>query len=233
MKTITCNGHSFLIDETGMGRYWLDMEDNKWEPWTFRIFNKFLSKNTTYIDLGAWIGMTVLYASKLSDRCYAFEPDPVAYKILCGNIDANGIKNIRAFNEAVADHDGTLTLGNEHHTLGNAVTRIGTSIDQFQVPCRTLETICVQEGISGSIFIKMDVEGAEEIILRDTEFFRIRKPILYLSTHEPWFKDPTTAMETIKKVSILYKHCLHNDLWEIDVTRGSKGFGGLVFTDKI
>lgn len=233
MKTITCHGHSFLVDETGLGYYWLDMEKGTWEPWTFRLFNRFLRKDMVYIDLGAWMGMTVLYASKLCDRCYAFEPDPVAYGILRRNIDANNIQNIKTFNEAVADHDGVVSLGNEHHSLGNAVTRIGTDVDAFQMPCCTLETLYAREGISGSTFIKMDVEGAEEIILKDVGFFEKHKPILYLSTHTPWFKDQAEGVETIARVRSVYKHCLHNDMWAIEVGRGSQGFGGLIFTDSI
>jgi FkbM family methyltransferase len=233
MKTITCNGYSFLIDETGLGYYWLDMEKGTWEPWTFRLFDRFLHKDTIYIDLGAWMGMTVLYASKLCDRCYAFEPDPVAYGILRVNIDANNAGNIKTFNEAIANHDGTLSLGNEHHSLGNAVTRIGTDVDSFQVSCRTLETFFIQEKIDGPSFIKMDVEGSEEVILKDMGFFERHKPILYLSTHTPWFKNQDEGVETIARVRSLYKYCLHNDMWEIEVKRGAMGYGGLIFTDNL
>jgi FkbM family methyltransferase len=230
MKTISYNGYSFLVDETGYGCYWLNMEKGIWEPWTFRLFDRFLHKDTIYIDCGAWIGITALYASRLCDECYAFEPDPAAYKILRENIDANGIKNIVTFNEAIADHDGMLTLGNESPTMGNAVTRIGDSRNTFQIPCRTLDALFEQYRMSGDVFIKMDVEGAEEYILRDVSFFEKWKPTLYLSTHQQWFKNPIEGMETVRKVGRLYKHCLHSDGWEMKIEDGTNGY---VFTERL
>lgn len=228
MKKITYNGQEFTVDETGYGRYWIHMENGIWEPWTFRIFDRFLQKDTIYIDLGAWIGMTVMYAARLCDRCYAIEPDPVAYKKLTDNIHFSGIANIKTFNEAISNYDGTLTLGNPDPALGNSVTRIGVSANTFQVPCYTLESFVARENLTGSMFIKMDVEGAEEVILRDIEFFRKWKPMLYISTHQKWFVDEKQGMETIRKVGRLYKHCYHNDLWEMSVEQDSTAY---VFTD--
>ncbi len=228
MRTITYNGYSFLVDETGFGRYWLDMEQGKWEPWTFRMFDKLLKRDVTYIDLGAWIGMTVLYASKLCDKCYAFEPDPSAYEVLCRNIAANKVENVKAFNEAVFTHDGTLSVGNEYAQMGNAVTRVGETRNAIQVPCVTLDHLVEREGISGPIFIKMDVEGAEEYILEQTGFFERHKPILYISVHDFWFKDREKGMETIKKVGRMYKKHLQCDMWKIDI---EKDQGSYLFMD--
>ena len=230
MKTIAYNGYSFLVDETGIGWYWLDMEKGLWEPWTFRLFDHFLHRNVVYIDLGAWIGITVLYASRLCDKCYALEPDPVAYNTLCSNIAANSITNITAVNEAIANYDGVLSLGNEHHALGNSVTRIGTNTDTFQVPCHKLETFVSRFGLTEPMFIKMDVEGSEELILEDIEFFEKWKPTLYLSTHQEWFKDPIKGMEIVRKVGRLYKHCLHNDMWEMKLEDGANGY---IFTETL
>ena len=233
MKTISYNKREFLVDETGFGRYWLDMEKGIWEPWTFVIFERFLRKDTIYIDLGLWIGMTILYAAKICDQCYGFEPDPVAYKTVCKNMATSGIKNAHIFNEAVFNYDGMLTLGCDSPLLGNAITRVGESHNTFQVPCCRLETFSAREGLNGPMFIKIDVEGAEEYILKDIEFFQKRKPIVYLSTHESWFINPVEAMATIKRVSMLYKHCLHQSLWVTTVEDGARGFGGLLFTDNL
>ena len=224
MKTITYRGHSFFIDETGYGLYWINMENGIWEPWTFRLFDRFLKKDTIYIDCGAWIGMTVLYAAKLCDKCYAFEPDPIAYNVLNENVEANGVKNITIFNEAIFDHDGTLTLGNPSPALGNSVTRIGSSANSFQVPCRRLETFFNQYGMNGDIFIKMDVEGAEEIILKDVAFFEKWRPTLYVSIHPQWFKNFEEGMDTVKKIGSIYKHCLSCDGMEMKIEIDHMGY---------
>ena len=39
-------------------------------------------KTDTFIDIGAWIGPMTLFASKIYDKVYSFEPDPIAFREL-------------------------------------------------------------------------------------------------------------------------------------------------------
>jgi hypothetical protein len=60
-----------------------------WERNTHRIFDKFLDPRYSYIDIGAFIGATVLYGAHIAKKVYAIEPDPVAIKELEKNILLN------------------------------------------------------------------------------------------------------------------------------------------------
>ena len=53
-----------------------------WEKETYRIFNKFLDSNYSYIDIGAWIDSTVLYGTHLAKKVYTIELDPIVFKEL-------------------------------------------------------------------------------------------------------------------------------------------------------
>lgn len=197
---ITIHGRRFSVTETHKA-FWESVEVGKWEPYTFDILDKYVPLHDNYLDIGAWIGPTAMYAHALCERSFALEPDPVAYSYLRRNASGTLI------NLAISDYDGLMVLGSEE--LGNSMTRLAAvhpGKQVFEVKCRTLDWLVDMEAISGSIFIKMDVEGAEELILRDIEFFKKHKPTLYLSLHPMWFRNPASAEETISKVGALYKH---------------------------
>jgi FkbM family methyltransferase len=201
---ISKNGYEFNVHETTNWNFWHKMETGEWEPYTFDIFDEYLTPETTYIDIGAWIGPTVLYASKLSKKCYAYEPDPVACRHLVANINANKITNIVVVGQAIMGHDGMTVLGSDE--LGNSETRYLHKDNQFSVPCHKLQSVVDRFDIVNPIFIKMDVEGAEEFILKDNEFIEKYKPTLYVSLHPQLFSKEVEALETIRKTGSIYKH---------------------------
>jgi len=79
-KLIHKNGKKFYVNTSKNEWFWNQVETNLWEPDTFKIFDKFIDKEHSYIDIGAWIGPTVLYGCQISKHCYAIEPDPIAFK---------------------------------------------------------------------------------------------------------------------------------------------------------
>ena len=83
------NGKTFFVNSSNNASFWASMQVGVWEPETFKIFDIFLDKNHSYVDLGAWIGPTVLYGCQNAKFCYAIEPDPVALKQLKNNEDLN------------------------------------------------------------------------------------------------------------------------------------------------
>ena len=60
-----------------------------WEEETFDVFDKYLKKDKQFLDIGAWVGTTALYASRLSSYVVCVEADPVSVKKLQNNINNN------------------------------------------------------------------------------------------------------------------------------------------------
>src|SRR6267143_3643123 len=83
---INKNGRHFVVNPEKDYFFWRDLQKGKWEPSTFTIFDKFLNKQHSYIDIGAWWGPTVLYGCQLARHCYAVEPDPIAFQELKNNV---------------------------------------------------------------------------------------------------------------------------------------------------
>lgn len=184
------------------------------------ILKGLLRPEHTFIDLGAWVGSHSLYASTIAKCVVAVEPDPVAHAILLQNLEA--LPGTHVHRIAITGHEGTVTLGSAF--LGASTTRtnhdagggIGAWEDghQFEIPCQTLRSFFKSEGPA---FIKIDVEGSEESILQDIEFFAEHKPTVYLECHPFWWKNEQATWECIRKIGKLYKQTLNLQMKPVDL----------------
>ena len=158
------NGISFKVVVSHNYYFWKELESGKWEPYTFDIFDRFITNDCTYIDIGAWIGPTALYGSNLAKAAYAFEPDPLAYKELQLNFQVNekskSVKRIEIFNKAVASKTGKIKIGNLG-SGGNSASSIlfSDSNVSWKVDSVKLDEFLESKKIQGKLFIKMDIEG--------------------------------------------------------------------------
>jgi FkbM family methyltransferase len=84
------------------------------------------------------------------------------------NIKLNHLTNVRAHCAALADSDGRAQL--YHHDRGANSFSIGhagdTEIESEQVATRTLDEVFREKDAGRLGLIKLDVEGAEELVLR-------------------------------------------------------------------
>lgn len=121
----------------------------------------------TIIDAGANIGVASVYLLLRYPgvRLYAVEPNPALIPTLRKNIEA--FPHATAHQCALSDVDGTIDFY-VHPTSSIAsslhVRAAGSRI--VPVPSRTLDTFRKEEGIGTIDFLKFDVEGAEDRLLR-------------------------------------------------------------------
>lgn len=178
------------------GRY-----DKEWD-----LIKSHLRPEHTFIDLGAWVGSHSLLASTIAKRVVAVEPDPVAMAILKQNLAG---QRIAVWHGAVTGYDGIVKLGSG--LLGASTTRVnpnpGAGIgawesgQDFDIQCLTLRSLIAACHAQDPLFIKMDVEGSEEDILQDVDFFKEHKPFVYLEEHPWWWKDVESTRSLIEEIS--------------------------------
>lgn len=123
-----------------------------------------------FIDIGANIGAYSLFVAGLaghSARILAVEPQPDIFARLTYNIGLNPFGTIKAVDCAVADKPGELTLFLDPRNKGESSVRIlGSSQSAaVKVPATTLLALMQAEGYERLDAIKLDVEGAEDLIL--------------------------------------------------------------------
>lgn len=201
MKIIVKNGYNIFISEKSVDPkndkkiqdFW-DLYQRDWEMATFKIFERYLKKDKGFIDIGAWIGPTVLYGSQIAKKCYCFEPDKTAYEYLQNNIDENkDIKDkIKCFDFGIANKNSKETF-----YVGSGATSISSLLPIWnKSESYTIEVhdFAAAIEISGMDFkeinfIKIDIEGAEyELIPSLVEYIKKTNnfPTLYISLHAPF-----------------------------------------------
>lgn len=134
-----------------------------------------LEPGCIFLDIGANIGAYALFVAAFAGpraRILAVEPQPDVFDRLTYNIAQNPFGTVKAVACAVADKAGELTLFVDPRNRGESSLKIvGTNEGaQIRVPAVTLLDLAQGEGITRIDAIKLDVEGAEDLILEP--FFR-------------------------------------------------------------
>jgi FkbM family methyltransferase len=130
-----------------------------------------------FIDIGANVGLFSLFVASCAVRnatILAFEPEPENVRRLKFNIDANPGLPIQVFPFALAEKEGSVLLEVDCRDRGGTRTlRQNDGVanaNTFRVQCRPLLDVLVQEKIASIDALKIDVEGAEDVVL--APFFR-------------------------------------------------------------
>jgi FkbM family methyltransferase len=129
-----------------------------------------LREGFRFIDIGANIGAYSLFvAAKAgpSARILAVEPQPEVFARLAYNIAQNPFGTVKAIACALADKPGELTLFLDSANRGESSVRIlrSSAGSTVKVPATTLLALVQSEGYERLDAIKLDVEGAEDLIL--------------------------------------------------------------------
>jgi FkbM family methyltransferase len=139
-----------------------------------------------FFDVGANYGLYTFHAAKLVgiDGCVvAFEPQPrlcKALKMACSKFKSSNVEIVAA---AASDHAGTTTFAIPAMASGTGslnATHSSSDGATFSVETTTIDTVCLQRGITQVDLIKIDVEGAEYQALKGTScILRSSQPLLW------------------------------------------------------
>ncbi len=174
--------------------FWDVVNKDLWENETYDCLKKYCSRHHSYIDIGAWIGPTALYAACVSKHVYAVEPDPVAVAQLRENMALNDYlkDKITLYEGCISHISGKIEISNSKG-FGNSQTSIlcTDQKEKLAVVSLTFEDFVARYNITDCNFIKMDVEGAEYLIIPTmVDFLKQYKPTLLISIHTPFFRPP-------------------------------------------
>ncbi len=145
------------------------------DPEELEILESRIRDGFIFVDVGANVGAYALFVAARAGphaRILAVEPQPEVFDRLTYNIRQNPFGTIKAVACAVADKTGELTLFLDTRNKGESSVKIvGSSLaPAIRVPAVTLLDLLQDEGIARVDAIKLDVEGAEDLIL--DPFFR-------------------------------------------------------------
>lgn len=145
----------------------------------------FITPGTTAIDVGANVGyFTKRFAAWVSrgGKVIAIEPEPINFERLTRMLQMRGLSPmVEAIQAVAADVEGTLNLQiNPVHPGDHKLAQAG-----LPVTAHTIDTLLANRRWPAVSLIKIDVQGAEEKVLRGArETIRRFRPAIFLEVDD-------------------------------------------------
>lgn len=176
-KDLTFSGRKFRVyGLSAEDRYFQTLHDNM-EPEFTRFCHSFVRPDYTCLDVGANIGLKslIIAAQAHAGQVVAIEPGPAIGKVLDLNIRSNAATNVAIEKVAIGDRTGGTVHFHEDSAFGFVSD---TGVD---VPMTTLAALAKVRGLPRVDFIKIDVEGLEFPILKESiDFINSNETLVYL-----------------------------------------------------
>ena len=183
------------------------------EPHIIRWIDAHVRAGGTFFDVGANCGWLSLRAAKRAGaggRVVAFEPSPVLAGLLAYHKRVNRAAQVEIVPKVVCDTDGaTVDLfvlagglsSRNSITTGGEVPFLGREEkSRIPVPAITLDSYCTGTGVWPSL-VKIDVEGAELMVLRGASRLLARRPTLIVGTHPHWLPEGQSVEQIFELLS--------------------------------
>lgn len=167
------------IKGSGVNGYWL----GSYEPAQVKLFESEIKKGNVFFDIGANVGFYSLLAAEIvgsGGKIFSFEPSLENFNFLKKHIMINGYENIFPFQVAVSRKIGVSFFDEAFNRAQGKLAEKGKI---------KINTISIDEWIDSMKLpipdvIKIDVEGAEALVLKGAEFtLKKYQPIIFLSIH--------------------------------------------------
>jgi FkbM family methyltransferase len=179
-RPVTVGGVTVTMDVTEFTCHRLYFHGETYEPATVRCLVERLRPGQTFVDAGANHGYFSVLAARLvgpAGRVFAFEPNPGVFEQLSQHVIRNGLTNVTTARLALADKEGSLELFVSACAQNSGLSSItplsgafaSGSLDRekrLQVRATTFDRWREEHGLDRIDVMKIDVEGAELLVLR-------------------------------------------------------------------
>lgn len=174
------------------------------------FFETVVDKDTTVIEIGANIGAHTVWLAKNAKKVIAVEPQPFIFYTLCTQVVLNSLQNVECIQACVGADDTAISIPKLDYSKTNnfgGIEMRSASQERVVVPMLSLDEICT--GITGKVFLKIDVEGMEtEVLKSGAKFIKEVKPVMYIENDR---RDKSAELiATIE--SLGYTHELHTPM---------------------
>jgi FkbM family methyltransferase len=170
---------------------------------TLKLFSTILKQGDVIIDVGANSGLYSIFYSKLvgdEGKVHAFEPDSVTFSLLNENLKLNNCNNVVTHNFALSNKESRIEMISFIHDdlklqSGDSFKYIKeVAVDKINAGNNAMNAFKLDDleefnSASRIDFIKIDVEGAELLVLQGSINTILKhKPIIILELSGEWTK---------------------------------------------
>ena len=146
-----------------------------WEPALTRYITDHLVPGDVFIDIGANVGVHTMLAAQrvgVTGRVHAIEASSTIFAVLRENLAHNALTNVVTYNVAASDRAGKITVYlHDANNLGRTtimphIAGASTAFSRSEeIEARPCSDIVPMEDLLRAKMIKIDVEGAEWLVL--------------------------------------------------------------------
>lgn len=181
----TCEGFCMYVDATDYAVGHTVARTGIYEPHVSATLRRVLPGGATFVDVGANIGWFSLLAASLvgaTGRVVAIEPNPQNVSLVRQSAVANGFTNIDVLAVALAERPMAVALetdGSNGRIIPIEAPPPAPVRASFVVAAYPLDDLLARLSIDHVDVIKIDVEGAEPMVLRGgAATIRSSRPVL-------------------------------------------------------
>lgn len=145
--------------------YYMDWDE-------FHFIKRYVREASVVLDVGANIGVYTLWISQYlgnEGRLIAFEPDPQNCRRCAENLEQNNLEMVRLEQTALSNRSGKLELSIGKDMENHLMPDDAATSPSIAVQGTTLDEYCRLHDIARIDFLKIDVEGAESLVLQGAE----------------------------------------------------------------
>lgn len=155
--------------------FWNGVEG--WEPETVKTLAMLAPHCSTFLDIGANVGYHTLLVAALNPdiTVHAFEPVSRIFKLLARNVQLNGFDNVVLHRRGLSNAPGgaTIHVPRQHGMLPLQASLLAypghDDIDEEAVEVSTVDSVVDECGVPRVDLMKIDVEGAEHLVIAGAE----------------------------------------------------------------
>lgn len=206
IKQARINDYEILVPvDEGIG--WLIYYLKNYNKKETNFIRRMAKKDWICFDIGANVGYYSLLFASLCKKgeTHSFEPLPLCYHLLSASISLNNFDNVRLNNFALSNYSGVskFTVSKKCESSSFVHTEMSPLENIIQVKTMRLDDYIRENDIARIDFVKLDVEGAEKLVLEGSLETISRKElqpkILLVELYDPNFIHYNTSIDEIVK----------------------------------
>jgi FkbM family methyltransferase len=171
------------------------------------VTETFVSPDKVFIDIGAHVGTYAWTCGKKAQHTYAFECSPKTFCYLAANVALQGLEErVSVYPFALASQEGHLDYYIRSEDGGGNGVKYLSDADSgrkvLKVPAKTLDSF----GLTNVGFIKIDVEGFEQDVLKGAQDTLLRNgyPKILFECWGEWKEREGVSAKKIKEELLDY-----------------------------
>jgi len=193
MKHIGEESFQFYTGDS-TAKMWYEGNHHEWMLEVPFILDRMLSPADTVFEVGSHHGFHLIPIARRVSRVIAIEPNPHNVAILKKNLTLNSLNNVTVVQAAIGDSTGSTALLQDTNEGGVSSSGM-TDLPTIRVDLLPLDQLAERFGLPQ--FLKIDVEGFEDRVLKGASQIMKHRPKIAIEVHVDWIARYGSSVEEL------------------------------------